>query len=184
MTFTYGAVDESPDPVQAVTWQERLNDRPAIRAYKRHTYDSIAGARLVLDVGCGPGTDAGHLGPARVLGLDPSSVMCRTAAMRGVTVCRGDAAALPFADRTVDACRADRVLQHVANPSAAIGELVRVIRRGGRVVVADPDQESLTLHVPGVSKVLIDRVKRSAATTAIATDGWPASCPSSSLSPG
>lgn len=160
MTSTYAAVDQSPDPAQAVAWQERLNDRPAIRSYKERTYQLVAGAELILDVGCGPGTDAAALGTARVLGLDPSSAMCRRASTRGVTVCRGEAAALPFADQTFDACRADRVLQHLADPSAALDELIRVIRPGGRVVVADPDQESLTLHVPGVSEQLTDQVKR------------------------
>jgi hypothetical protein len=48
----------------------------------------------------------------------------------------------------------------VTNPSSAIGELVRVTRPGGGVVVADPDQESVTLHVPGVSRVIIDRIKQ------------------------
>ncbi|HYZ99690.1 MAG TPA: methyltransferase domain-containing protein [Acidimicrobiales bacterium] len=160
MTFTYGAVDESPDPQQAVIWQERLNERPAIRAYKQHTYELVADARLVLDVGCGPGTDAAHLGRNRVVGLDPSSVMCRQAAQRGVTVCRGDALALPFADEVFDACRCDRVMQHLTDPSAAVDELLRVTRPGGRIVVSDPDQESLVLHVPGVPRTFTDRVKR------------------------
>jgi ubiquinone/menaquinone biosynthesis C-methylase UbiE len=43
----------------------------------------------------------------------------------GVTVCRDDAEALPFADEAFDACRADRVFQHLTNPSAALCELVR-----------------------------------------------------------
>jgi SAM-dependent methyltransferase len=160
MTSTYGVVDEGPDPQQAVTWQERVNDWPAIRAYKQHTYDLVADAERVLDVGCGPGTDAADLGRARVVGLDPSRVMCRAAAGRGVRVCRGDAHALPFTDDAFDASRADRVVQHLIDPEAALGELVRVTRRGGRVVVADPDQESLTLHVPGAPRALVDQVKR------------------------
>jgi SAM-dependent methyltransferase len=84
--------------------------------------------------------------------------MCRRAAERAVTVCRGDAAALPFADHTFDACRADRVIQHLDDPTTAMRELVRVTRRGGRVVVADPDQETLTIHVPGIPKSFTDRV--------------------------
>lgn len=171
MTPIYAAVDQSPDPQMAVAWQERLNERPAIRAYKRHTYELVAGAGRVLDVGCGPGTDAaaiasagpvpgGSAGPVRVVGLDPSAVMCGVAAGRGVTVCRGDGRALPFADRTFDACRSDRVVQHVEDPLAAVAELVRVTRLGGRVVVADPDQESLIVQVPGVPRRVLDQVKR------------------------
>lgn len=160
MTFTYGAVDQSPDPAEAVEWQEQVNRWPAIQAYKGRSYELVANAERVLDVGCGPGTDAAHLGADRVIGVDPSAVMCRRTTARGVTVCRGDAEALPFANEAFDACRADRVVQHVAQPSAVIDELARVTRSGGRVVVADPDQESLTLHVPGVSKAFTDRIKR------------------------
>ena len=41
----------------------------------------------------------------------------------------------------------------------ALRELVRVTRPGGSIVVADPDQESLTIQVDGVSEALTDRVK-------------------------
>jgi SAM-dependent methyltransferase len=160
LVYTYGAVDQSPDPSRAVNDQERVNAWPAIRAYKSHAHELLAHASLVLDVGCGPGTDAALLGPGRVVGLDPSSAMCQRARARGVTVCGGDAVALPFTDETFDACRADRVLQHLTNPTEAIHELIRVTRRGGRIVVADPDQETLTIQVPGVSKALTDQIKR------------------------
>ena len=86
--------------------------------------------------------------------------MCRQAAERGATVCRGDALALPFADGAFDACRADRVVQHLDDPLAAIAEVVRVTRPGGRIVLADPDQESLLIHVPGVPTSFTDRIKQ------------------------
>lgn len=160
VTDTYGSVDETPDPRDAVRWQERLNEWPEIRAYKQHTYELVGDASLVLDVGCGPGTDVADLGRTRAVGLDPSSVMCRRAAEQGAMVCRGDALALPFADEAFDACRADRVVQHLDDPLAAITEFVRVTRPGGRIVVADPDQESLVIHVPGIARSFTDRIKQ------------------------
>jgi SAM-dependent methyltransferase len=72
----------------------------------------------------------------------------------------GDAIRLPFRARTFGAARADRVFQHLDDPMRALREMMRVTRRGGRVVVADPDQESLVIHVPGVRSELVDRVKR------------------------
>ena len=42
----------------------------------------------------------------------------------------------------------------------AIREMARVCRPGGRVVVADPDQDTLTIRVPGVRQDLADAVKQ------------------------
>ena len=79
--------------------------------------------------------------------------------LSGAEVCQADAACLPFADGTFDGAFADRVIQHVPIPMQTLGELVRVVRPGGRVVIADPDQETLVIHVPGVAHELADRVK-------------------------
>jgi SAM-dependent methyltransferase len=49
-------------------------------------------------------------------------------------------AALP--DGSFDGVRADRMGQHVADPAAALVEMVRVLRPGREVVIADPDQET------------------------------------------
>ena len=65
--------------------------------------------------------------------------MAAEARRRGLTrAVVGDAAALPFADGSFDAGSADRAFQHLAEPAAALRELVRVIRPGGRLVVVDP----------------------------------------------
>jgi SAM-dependent methyltransferase len=49
----------------------------------------------------------------------------------------GDAGALPFEAGEFDACRADRTLQHLADPQASLAEIARVTRSGGRVVVTE-----------------------------------------------
>jgi ubiquinone/menaquinone biosynthesis C-methylase UbiE len=56
-----------------------------------------------------------------------------------------DAARLPFEDASFDACRVDRVLQHIADPVPAVREMVRVIRRGEVLVAYDNDWETLTV---------------------------------------
>src|SRR5262249_13473816 len=77
----------------------------------------------------------------------------------------GDAHRLDFPDGDFDGCRAERVLQHLDEPVRAVEEMVRVTRGGGRVVVAEPDWETLVVDPgePGVTRALLtfrtDRVR-------------------------
>ena len=158
VTDTYSNVDSSADVRAAMDWQDRVDSWPQVRAYKEYTYSCEAELRPVLDVGCGTGHDLVELGPAGV-GIDRSEAMVHRAKERGCTAVIGDALELPFAASTFGSVRADRVLQHLPDPLAALGEMIRVTRTNGRVIVADPDQESLVIHVPGVRAELVARVK-------------------------
>jgi ubiquinone/menaquinone biosynthesis C-methylase UbiE len=114
----------------------------------------------VLDVGCGTGADAraiaGRLAGVSVMGVDRSDEKIREARAltlglpRPVDFRVGDAHALGFEDETFDACRADRVFHHLTDPPRALGEMVRVARPGGRVVVSDTDYDSLVVEAPDV----------------------------------
>jgi SAM-dependent methyltransferase len=157
---TYADVDGSPDPAYAVASQEIVDSWPDVQVYKRHTHRLLAGCGPVLDVGCGPGLDLVDLGLGSAVGVDASLAMCLTARARaGSCVAAGDGSALPFADESFGGVRADRVLQHLARPVACLREMARVCRPGGRLVIADPDQETLVISVPGVPRALTDRLK-------------------------
>ena len=156
MSDTYSDVDSSDDVVGAVAWQERIDAWPAIQSYKRRL-DQLCCVRPIVDVGAGPGVDARRSG---AVGVDRSWAMARRGRELGVPYVIGDVCNLPIGTETVGSLRCDRVIQHVADPKVAVRELARCVRRGGRLAIADPDQQTLTLSVPGVPRDLANRVRR------------------------
>ena len=98
----------------------------------------------VLDVGCGTGVVAGRLADAGydVTGVDPSAGMLAYVEEHapGVTAAEGSATALPFDDGEFDLTMCVAVMHHIAEPEAvhkSLGEMVRVTRPGGLVLVWD-----------------------------------------------
>ena len=174
-------VDRASDPQAYVRFLDRAGGRPRIQALREQSYAQLEarpGLRL-LDAGCGVGDDARALARlvspgGAVVGLDASAVMVAEAAQRSdglglaVEFAQGDIQALPFADATFDGCRAERVFQHVADPEAALRELVRVARSGAMIVVVDSDHGMMALN--GSDRDLTRRVLGHWADAI--TNGW------------
>jgi SAM-dependent methyltransferase len=156
LSDTFSDVDRSSHVAAALEWQDRIDAWPHIRAYKLRSYEQCGSVLPRLDVGAGTGGDARALD---AIACDASLAMCTAAAERGSRTARADVRALPFRAASFGAVRTDRVLQHVAEPERALDELIRVCRPGGRVVVCDPDQETLVIAVPGVDPALVTRIK-------------------------
>jgi ubiquinone/menaquinone biosynthesis C-methylase UbiE/DNA-binding transcriptional ArsR family regulator len=99
---------------------------------------------VVGDLGCGTGQVAAALAPfvGRVIAVDRSAEMLQAARRRlrdapNVEVRRGELEAMPIADAELDAATLLLVLHHLPDPAAALGETARVLRPGGRVLIAD-----------------------------------------------
>ncbi len=91
------------------------------------------GPRPRLEVGVGSGRFAASLGLE--IGIDPVRSPLRLAAERSVAVVQGAGEHLPFGDRTFGAVVIVVTLCFVENPAAVLGEVARVLRPGGRLVV-------------------------------------------------
>jgi ubiquinone/menaquinone biosynthesis C-methylase UbiE len=103
----------------------------------------IAAGDRVLDVGCGTGVLAraaadragadGH-----VTGLDLNEGMLAVARRLRPEIDwrQGDASRLPFADSTYDVVVSQFALMYFPDRIAALGEMARVLRPGGRLVIA------------------------------------------------
>ena len=100
----------------------------------------------VVDVGCGPGRflrEAAERG-AGAVGVDPSPQMRRVASWRTPaslrpvgSVADGTAERLPRDDRSATAAWAVASYHHWADPDTGLAELRRVLRPGGRLVIAE-----------------------------------------------
>lgn len=93
--------------------------------------------RDVLEVGCGTGLILGRVAQraATAWGIDLSPGMLATARQRGLNVVLGSATQLPFADASFDLVCSFKVLAHVPDIRAALSEIARVTRPGGRMVL-------------------------------------------------
>ncbi len=99
---------------------------------------------IVADLACGAGDLTLLLAPrvARVVAVDASPEMLaaaarRTRALANVELHRADLAELPIADRHCDAALLLLALTHVAQPAAAVAEMARILKPGGRAVIVD-----------------------------------------------
>lgn len=107
---------------------------------------AVLGDRLrpglrILDAGCGPGANFDWLGSyGDVVGLDYSAEAIRLARQRhpATEAVEGDVTELPFADASFDLALEITVLALVGDDQRGVGELARVTRPGGVVLLMEP----------------------------------------------
>ena len=113
----------------------------------------------VLDCGCGPGSItmgiAASIAPGDVVGIDFAQSQierARAAAARGrrrnVRFETGDAYSLPFESGGFDRVFSHALMEHLADPVAALRELCRVLKPGGVIGVCSPDWGGFILSPP------------------------------------
>lgn len=107
------------------------------------TFGDLAGKR-VLDAGCGKGRFARVLQSehpqARIHAMDIALAMLRHVAPP-LHPAAGSLTALPYRDAAFDALYATESLEHAVDIDAAVAELCRVVKPGGRIVVIDKNKD-------------------------------------------
>ncbi len=144
-------VDSQSDVQKFKTCLTFIDSLPSFRKYKEETERLLrpADGRVFVDIGCGLGFDVERLATktyATIIGLDASQEFLRDARQRaqdlGVANAEyvvANALQTCFEDGKADGARVDRTLQHLERPELAIEEMARIVRKGGRVVCAEPD---------------------------------------------
>jgi arsenite methyltransferase len=125
----------------------------------------IHAGETALDIGCGAGMDllltARRAGPdGHAIGVDMTEAMverarqsAEAAGLRQIEIRQGDATALPIADRSIDVVSSNGVLNLVPEKDQAFGEIVRVLKPGGRLHLADI---ALDVELPADARRNID----------------------------
>jgi SAM-dependent methyltransferase len=129
-----------------------------LRLMHLRAYDEAVGhaaGRDVLDVGCNTGYGTMRFIPAarHVVGVDVSPRAIEAAQRRAVDgrpefVLSGGMD-LPFPDDSFDLVTSFQVLEHVPDPMVFLGELARVTRPGGQIILATPN--AATRLYPGMT---------------------------------
>ena len=130
-------------------------DVVAQRCAQLRILEPRAGER-VLDVGCGTGLFVADIAQTvgaagRVLGLDLSPHVLALARRRcadwsWVSCEQGDASALPAGDAEFNAAVSVQVLEYVPDVDRPLGEIHRVLRPGGRVLIVDSDHDAFVIN--------------------------------------
>lgn len=115
----------------------------ATRGIRRRSLAGLpeSGGRMLL-AGVGTGLDLPHLPPQhRYVGVDFNRPMLRRALPRAGHLdfqpVQGDVHALPFADGSFDGAILHLILAVVPQPERCLGEIARIVRPGGTVIVFD-----------------------------------------------
>lgn len=114
-------------PASAFPWVARL------RAAKFAAH--VQGADVVVEFGVGAGWNLAELKCARRIGFDVSELLAADLTAHGIVFVRESAA---LGDASADVVICHHMLEHALNPAASLGEIRRVLKPGGR----------LLLHVP------------------------------------
>ena len=134
-----------------------------------------------LDVGCG---SAGNTAVLRdlgwqVTGLEYSPAAASLAHARDLPVVRGDARLLPFPDESFDLVMSTDMWEHIEEDDVVAAEAARVLRPGGRLLVAVPAGMDLWSghdvalgHVRRYDRAGLTALVRSVGLEVVAVDSW------------
>lgn len=114
----------------------------------------------LLVVGCGSGIEAAILAEqlkVEAVGIDVEENFDRRA-LKLARLQTGDAMALEFADESFDFVFSYHALEHIENPSKAVREINRVLKKGGGYWIGTPNKSRLVGYIGGKETSLSQKI--------------------------
>src|SRR4051812_15027061 len=145
-------------PAYFIDFLDFLDNYPTIENFRTESAKrlNLVTIHKVLDLGCGIGEATFPLaeltGPIGLAaGVDISAALIdvatgRAAQRPGLEFQVGDACAIPYPDRFFNVARTERVFLYLPDRLAAIHEMKRVVKPGGRVCLIDTDIDSTAIY--------------------------------------
>ena len=136
---------------------ERLRDQATTLSTLLHEGISFESGRRILEVGCGTGAQTVFLAAnspgAQIVSFDASSrsveaarARVEAAGHRDVTFLVADLFDAPFEEASFDDLFVCFVLEHFAEPTAALAKVRRLLKPGGTITVIEGDHGSWYCH--------------------------------------
>jgi ubiquinone/menaquinone biosynthesis C-methylase UbiE len=158
------------DPAHAAEFDRRaLSDIRASLTEKMIEMLTLKGGELILDLATGTGRVARPLAKqmksGRIIGVDQAVAMLNVGHKHEDPIphyaqSAGEADKLPFKTNTFDRAFVSFSLHHFGNPSGVVGEVLRVLKNGGRFIVLDPIIEEAKDSVDIALETKINQVFR------------------------
>jgi ubiquinone/menaquinone biosynthesis C-methylase UbiE len=156
--MNFNRIDETEKPGEFIAFLDTASRNKGIAAMKSRTYELLDAkpGRRILEVGCGTGDDARQIAEmiaptGSLIAIDKSEAIICEARRRSrgrndsIKFAVGDATHLDLESETFDACRIERTLIHIPEPTAAMNEMVRVLDINGKLVAYEPDLETYVI---------------------------------------
>ena len=130
-------------------WQFEQGERTIEFFLKNYDIKEMFEGKTVIDIGCGAGGKSVYYakcGAKMVYGLEilekyreEAMALAKSVGMEEkFEFVAGDSAALPFEDNVADTIIVNDAMEHVANPEKTISEMLRVLKKGGKIYVNFP----------------------------------------------
>ena len=130
-------------------WQYEQGERTIEFFLQKYDVKEMFEGKTVIDIGCGAGGKSiyyASCGAEKVYGLEilekyreEAMALAKSVGMEEkFEFVTGDSAALPFDDNVADTIIVNDAMEHVGNPEKTILEMLRVLKKGGKIYINFP----------------------------------------------